>query len=47
MDERKKKKERKKNCSSYYNEKISDNARVSAVCVTNLTIEIEKMEING
>ncbi len=34
-------KKEKKNCSSYINEKISDDTRVSEFCVTNLTIEIE------
>ena len=31
-----KRKRRKKNCSSYYNEKISDYARVSEFCVTKI-----------
>ena len=46
MDE-KKEREKRKNCSSYYNEKISNDAGVSEFYVTNLTIEIERMEING
>ena len=41
-----KRKRRKKNCSSYNNEKISDYARVSEFCVTNLTIGIERIETN-
>ena len=41
-----KRKRKKKNCSSYNNEKISDDTWVSEFCVTNLTIEIERIEIN-
>ena len=46
MKKKNERKERKKNYSSYNNEKISDNVWVSKFCVTNLTIEIERIEMN-